>query len=154
MEESVLPVVEKRRWYLLPSFNGRERRGQVSHYDIFETIKVGRHGVVSLCVVVDHYSKKRTPAYTLHTRIQFGMARTKALKAITQGFAKKRRKGTMCDTCKLTPKLIAELISEINAMTGKEKMIRSCTFLMPCLWQMSTRIGSIIRSQTTIWLQD
>jgi hypothetical protein len=63
-------------------------------------------------------NSKRTPA---NTRIQFGMARTKALKAITHWVRKKSREGTTCDLRELTPELITELISEINAIVGKEK---------------------------------
>lgn len=63
-------------------------------------------------------NSKRTPT---NTRIQFGMARTKTLKAITHWVHKKSREGATCDLRELTPELIAELIMEINASAGKEK---------------------------------
>jgi hypothetical protein len=61
-------------------------------------------------------NSKRTPQ---NTRIQMGLARTKALKAITHWVRKKLREGIDCDLHELTPNLIAELIREINATTGK-----------------------------------
>ena len=62
---------------------------------------------------------KRTPA---HTRIQFGMARTKALKAIVHWVRKKSREGIYCDLRELTPVFISELILELNAETGRDKV--------------------------------
>jgi hypothetical protein len=64
-------------------------------------------------------NSKTTPAAT---HIQFGMARTKTLKAITHWVRKKSREGATCDLRKLTPELIAELISLIKAITGKERL--------------------------------
>jgi hypothetical protein len=63
-------------------------------------------------------NSKRTPA---NTRIQFGMARTKALKAIVHWIRKKSREGVTCDLRELTPAFIAELILELNAEAGKDK---------------------------------
>ncbi len=63
-------------------------------------------------------NSKRTPA---NTRIQFGMARTKALKAIVHWIRKKSPKGVTCDLRELTPAFIAELILELNADAGKDK---------------------------------
>ena len=62
---------------------------------------------------------KRTPAAT---RIQFGMARTKALKAIVHWVCKKSREGVNCDLRELTPAFISELILELNADAGKDKV--------------------------------
>jgi hypothetical protein len=62
---------------------------------------------------------KRTPA---NTRIQFGLARTKALKAIVHWVRKKSREGVNCDLRELTPAFISELILELNAEAGKEKV--------------------------------
>ncbi len=61
---------------------------------------------------------KRTPATT---RIQFGMARTKTMKAIAHWVRKKSRKGITCDLRELTPAFIAKLILEFNAESGKDK---------------------------------
>jgi hypothetical protein len=63
-------------------------------------------------------NSKRTPA---NTRIQFGMARTKALKAIVYWIRKKSREGVTCDLRELTPAFITELILELNAEAGKDK---------------------------------
>lgn len=61
-------------------------------------------------------NSKRSPAAT---RVQMGLARTKALKAITHWVRKKIREGADCDLLELTPALIAQLIMEINATAGK-----------------------------------
>ena len=61
---------------------------------------------------------KQTPA---NTRIQFGLARTKNLKAMTHWVRKKAREGLTCDHCGLTPELISVLIMEINANIGKKE---------------------------------
>jgi hypothetical protein len=63
-------------------------------------------------------NSKRTPA---NTRIQFGMARTKTMKAIAHWVRKKSREGLTCDLRELTPAFIAELILELNAESGKDK---------------------------------
>jgi hypothetical protein len=63
-------------------------------------------------------NSKRTPAAT---RIQFGMVRTKTLKAITHWARKKNREGAECDLRELTPGVITEHIAEINDMNKKEK---------------------------------
>jgi hypothetical protein len=62
---------------------------------------------------------KRTPA---NTRIQFGLARTKTLKAIVHWVRKKSREGINCDLRELTPAFISELILELNADAGKDKV--------------------------------
>ena len=62
-------------------------------------------------------NSKRTP---VNTRVQMGLARTKALKAITHWVRKKLREGVECDLHELTPMLISELIREINAKAGKK----------------------------------
>ena len=61
-------------------------------------------------------NSKRTPQ---NTRIQMGLARTKALKAITHWVRKKNREGAFCDLQELYQPLIAELIMEINSVAGK-----------------------------------
>ena len=63
-------------------------------------------------------NSKRTPA---NTRIQFGLARTKTLKAIAHWIRKKTREGVTSDLRELTPDFIAELIVELNAETTKDK---------------------------------
>jgi len=64
-------------------------------------------------------NSKRTPA---NTRIQFGLARTKTLKAIVHWVRKKSREGVNCDLRELTPVFINELILELNAETSKDKI--------------------------------
>ena len=64
-------------------------------------------------------NSKRTPA---NTRIQFGLARTKTLKAIAHWVRKKSREGVACDLRELTEGRITELILELNAEKGKEKV--------------------------------
>ena len=63
-------------------------------------------------------NSKRTPA---NTWIQFGLARTKTLKAIAHWVRKKSREGVNCDLRELTPEYIAELILEMNAEAGKDR---------------------------------
>ena len=63
-------------------------------------------------------NSKRTPAAT---RIQFGMARTKVLKAILHWVRKKNREGAECDLRELNPGVITELIAEINDTSRREK---------------------------------
>ena len=63
-------------------------------------------------------NSKRTPAAT---RIQFGMARTKTLKAITHWVRKKNREGAECDLHEFTPGVITELIAEINDINKRDK---------------------------------
>jgi hypothetical protein len=63
-------------------------------------------------------NSKRTP---VATHVQFGMARTKMLKAITHWVRKKIREGSDCDRQELTQVLISELILEVNANVGKNE---------------------------------
>jgi hypothetical protein len=62
-------------------------------------------------------NSKRSPA---HHRVNMGLARTKSLKAITHWVRKKIREGSPCELRELTPKLIAQLIGEINAKALKK----------------------------------
>ena len=88
---------------------------------------------------------KRTPAAT---RIQFGMARTKTLTAITHWVREKGREGATCDLRELTPGLIAELLLEINASAGREKS-NSKLYYPDAFVANTTRTGSK-RSQITL----
>ena len=63
-------------------------------------------------------NSKRSPA---NARVQFGLARTKNLKAIAHWVRKKAREGLTCDLRELTPELILTLITEINANAGKKE---------------------------------
>ena len=63
-------------------------------------------------------NSKRTP---IATRVQMGLKRTKTLKAITHWVRKKIRERSPCDLGELQPALIAELIAEINASSGKKE---------------------------------
>ena len=63
-------------------------------------------------------NSKRSPA---NARVQFGLARTKNLKAIAHWAQKKAREGLTCDLRELTPELISTLITEINANAGKKE---------------------------------
>jgi hypothetical protein len=62
-------------------------------------------------------NSKRTP---INTRVQMGLARTKALKAITHWVRKKLREGSDCNPLELNPAMIADLINEMNAAKGKK----------------------------------
>jgi hypothetical protein len=62
-------------------------------------------------------NSKRTPN---NTRVQMGLARTKALKAITHWVRKKLREGVDCDLQELNQELIGDLIREINEKSGKK----------------------------------
>ena len=62
-------------------------------------------------------NSKRTPNAT---RVQMGLARTKALKAITHWVRKKLREGVDCDLRELNQALIGDLIREINEKSGKK----------------------------------
>jgi hypothetical protein len=62
-------------------------------------------------------NSKRTPN---NTRVQMGLARTKALKAITHWVRKKLREGIDCNLHELNQPLIHELIREINETAGKK----------------------------------
>jgi hypothetical protein len=61
-------------------------------------------------------NSKRTPK---NTRVQMGLARTKALKAITHWVRKKLREGVDCNLQELNQELISDLIREINEKAGK-----------------------------------
>ena len=63
-------------------------------------------------------NSKRSPA--AH-RVQMGLTRTKALKAITHWVRKKLRQGVNCDLHELTPAMIAQLITEINAASSGKR---------------------------------
>ena len=56
-------------------------------------------------------NSKRTP---INTRVQMGLARTKALKAITHWVRKKLREGSDCNPLELNPAMIADLINEMK----------------------------------------
>ena len=62
-------------------------------------------------------NSNRTPN---NTRVQMGLARTKALKAITHWVRKKLREGVDCDLRELNQPLIHELIREINEKASKK----------------------------------
>jgi hypothetical protein len=62
-----------------------------------------------LDTMADRNAKRSPPAL----RVQMGLARTKALKAITHWVRKKLREGVVCDLHELTPQMIAQLITEI-----------------------------------------
>jgi hypothetical protein len=70
-----------------------------------------------LDTMADRNSKRSPPA----TRVQMGLARTKALKAVTFWVRKKLRENAPCDLTELTQPFIADLIREM-ALTkiGKE----------------------------------
>ena len=91
----------------LIDYEGIEEVDQLAIYDDKEIVSMADRNA------------KRTPA---HTRIQFGMARTKALKAIVHWVRKKSREGIYCDLRELTPVFISELILELNAETGRDKV--------------------------------
>ena len=61
-------------------------------------------------------NSKRTPTAM---RVQMGLQRTKTLKAITHWVRKRNREGVTCNLQELNQPLIAELIMEINSITGK-----------------------------------
>ena len=60
-----------------------------------------------------------------------GLARTKALKAIIHWVHKKLHEGVVCDLHELTPQMIAQLITEINLVTGR-KDSNSKHYYPPC----------------------
>lgn len=66
--------------------------------------------------MADRNSKRSPP----NTRVQMGLARTKALKAITHWVRKKLREGVDCDLHELSQPLIHELIREINEKASKK----------------------------------
>jgi hypothetical protein len=87
-------------------------------YEGIETVEgLANFTDAEIDTMADRNSKRTPPA----TRVQFGMARTKALKAITHWVRKKIREGSPCDLRELTPVLISELILEINANVGKKE---------------------------------
>jgi hypothetical protein len=63
-------------------------------------------------------NSKRSPA---NTRVQFGLARTKNLKAVAHWVRKKTREGITCDLRELTPELISMLITETNVNACKKE---------------------------------
>ena len=90
----------------LIEYEGIELVESLADYDDQEIDKMADHNL------------KRTPVATC---IQFGMARTKTIKAITHWVCKKNREGAECDLRELTPGVITELVAKINAMNKKEK---------------------------------
>ncbi len=75
-----------------------------------------------------------------NTRVQFGLVRTKNLKAIAHWVRKKAREGITCDLRELTPELIPTLITEINANIGKKES-DSKLYCLDALWQMIPKTG-------------
>ena len=70
---------------------------------------------------IDKMADRNSNRIPAATRVQFGMARTKTVKAITHLVYKTNREGAKCDLCELTPGVITELISEIKNANKKEK---------------------------------
>jgi hypothetical protein len=66
------------------------------------------------------WNSKHTP---VATRVQIGLARTKTLKAIMHWVRKMIREGADCNIHKLTPALIAQLITKINATAGERDAV-------------------------------
>ena len=62
-------------------------------------------------------NSKRTP---VGQRVQFGLKRTKYLKAICHWVRKNVREGMPCNVLELTPALISELIQEMVATASKK----------------------------------
>ena len=62
-------------------------------------------------------NSKRSP---INQRVQFGLKRTKYLKAICHWVRKKTREGVGCSVRELTPALIAELIQDMTTKASKE----------------------------------
>ena len=70
---------------------------------------------------IDKMADRNSNRIPAATRVQFGMARTKTVKAITHLVYKTNREGAKCALCELTPGVITELISEIKNANKKEK---------------------------------
>jgi hypothetical protein len=86
-------------------------------YEGIETVEdLANYTDAELDAMADRNSKRTPP----NMRVNMGLARTKALKAITHWVRKKIREGAPCDLRELTPELIAELIGEINAKAARK----------------------------------
>jgi hypothetical protein len=86
-------------------------------YEGIETVEdLANYIDTELDTMADRNSK-RTP---VNTRVQMGLARSKALKPITHWVRMKLWEGVDCDLHELTQPKIAELIHELNAIKGKE----------------------------------
>ena len=85
---------------------------RIIEYEGLENIEdLANYTDVELDTMADRNSKC-TP---YNTRVQMGLARTKALKAITLWIRKKVREGGACELHELTQPLIADLILEMGA---------------------------------------
>ena len=86
-------------------------------FEGIETVEnLANYTDLELDAMADRNSKRNPPAQ----RVQMGLARTKALKAITHWVRKKLREGVECDLRELTPALISQLIIEINSTASKK----------------------------------
>jgi hypothetical protein len=87
------------------------------NYEGIKTVEdLANYTDVELDAMADRNSKRSPP----NLRVNMGLARTKALKAITHWMRKKIQESAPCELRELTPALIAELIGKIHAKSAKK----------------------------------